>query len=74
MPPCYGKFAWPTHHAKCLCAWVDEDKKANSATESPTRYQTPHEGYDANVAHEDDAIERPEDCVKNRPNQRSLNV
>jgi len=65
LPPCYGKFAWPTHHAKCPRAWVDKDKQAHSATESPTRYQTPHENFDANVAHEDDAIERPEDY--NRP-------
>ena len=60
-PPCYGKFPWPTHHAKCPRAWIDKDKQAHSVTESPARYETPHEEFHANIAHDDDAIEQPED-------------
>ena len=61
FPPCYRKFAWLTHHAKCLHAWINKDKQAHSATESPTCYQTLHEDFHANVTHEDDTIKQPED-------------
>ena len=49
------------HHAKCLHAWVNKDQQAHSATESPACYQTPHEDFNANVVHKDDAIKQPED-------------
>ena len=39
-------------------AWIDKDKHAHSVEE---RYETPHEEFHANIAHDDDAIEQPED-------------